>query len=272
MNIVTFITTCKGRLAQLQRSLPQMLAQPDAEVVVVDYDCPEHCGDWVASTHPDAKVVRETRPVRFNASRARNLGAAAATSEWLCFIDADISPHRKFLASLLPSLKPGCYLHGTPLVTDKYGTFLCRRQDFDRIGGYDEVFDAWSQEDKDVYLRLEWAGLQRRTFDNDLLQAEQHSDTLRTQFFGTTDRWQGMRLNAFYLHAKLDLMRLTGGPLEPAVRQALYDEIRRAVENSLTPHIDIELPAPPRGSVAPGVTLARRLSFTLLPDSGANGG
>lgn len=50
MPLLTFVTTCRGRLAHLRRSLPTFVAQPDAEVVVVDYDCPERSGEWVEQT------------------------------------------------------------------------------------------------------------------------------------------------------------------------------------------------------------------------------
>lgn len=43
----SIVTTCKGRLQNLQRSLPTFLAQLDAEIVVVDYDCPQGAGSWV---------------------------------------------------------------------------------------------------------------------------------------------------------------------------------------------------------------------------------
>jgi hypothetical protein len=38
---LSIVTTCKGRLHHLRRSLPGFLAQPDTQVIVVDYDCPE---------------------------------------------------------------------------------------------------------------------------------------------------------------------------------------------------------------------------------------
>jgi len=40
----SIVTTCKGRLGNLQQSLPTFVAQAAAEVVVVDYDCPESTG------------------------------------------------------------------------------------------------------------------------------------------------------------------------------------------------------------------------------------
>jgi glycosyltransferase involved in cell wall biosynthesis len=266
MTLISFVTTCKGRLSQLQRSLPHMLAQPESEVIVVDYDCPDHTTGWVTRNYPAVKVVCVTNRPRFNASAARNLGAAQAQSEWLCFIDADITPSASFVQILADMLRPGYYYHGAPFFADKYGTFLCRREDFDRVGGYDEVFDAWSQEDKDLYRRLEWSGLQVAHFDNALLGAEFHDDTLRTRYFGLADRWLGMRLNGFYMHAKADLIRLTGELPSLELRQALYAEVKKAfATSSHAAQLEIGLPLPANDDVAPGWTLTRKITLTLVP-------
>ena len=54
----SIVTTCMGRLDHLKESLPAMLAQPDSEVIVVDYSCPQGTGDYVAKHFPAARVVR----------------------------------------------------------------------------------------------------------------------------------------------------------------------------------------------------------------------
>ena len=73
---ISFVTTCKGRLSALKQSLPRMVAQPHAEVIVVDYDCPEGTGAWVAAEHPAARVVQVRDAPVFNIARARNLDLA----------------------------------------------------------------------------------------------------------------------------------------------------------------------------------------------------
>ena len=89
MAFITFVTTCRGRLRHLRETLPTFVRQPDAAVVVVDYSCPEACGDWVEANFPHVEVVRSPDSPRFELSRARNLGAARVRSPWICFIDAD---------------------------------------------------------------------------------------------------------------------------------------------------------------------------------------
>ena len=102
---ISFVTTCKGRLAALKQSLPRMVAQPHAEVIVVDYDCPEGAGAWVAAEHPAARVVQVRDAPMFNIARARNLGAQAARGEWLGFVDADILLDEHFMEQALARLR-----------------------------------------------------------------------------------------------------------------------------------------------------------------------
>ena len=89
--MITFIIPCKGRLEHLKKTLEFVMAQKnDVEVIVVDYDCPDNAGNWVEQAFPSVKVVRSDQQTIFNASKARNLGLKAATSEFVCFLDADI--------------------------------------------------------------------------------------------------------------------------------------------------------------------------------------
>ena len=87
---ISAITVCKNRLNDLKRTLPRLVSCGFDEIVLVDYDCPQKCGDWVAAHYPEVKVVRHQGDEGFSAARAKNLGARRVTSDWILFIDADI--------------------------------------------------------------------------------------------------------------------------------------------------------------------------------------
>ncbi|MEO7864689.1 MAG: glycosyltransferase family A protein [Sphingomicrobium sp.] len=70
------------RLDHLKQSLPAMLRK-DSEVIVVDYSCPEHAGDYVAQHCPDARVVRIEGQSHYSGAKSRNAGAAIATGDML---------------------------------------------------------------------------------------------------------------------------------------------------------------------------------------------
>jgi glycosyltransferase involved in cell wall biosynthesis len=258
---LSIITTCKGRLGHLKQTLPAMLSQPGAEVVVVDYDCPDGSAGWVKREHPSVVVVcAEDRP-QFNISIARNLGAAAARAEWLCFMDADVKPALEYARDLAPLLVAGRFYTVDPFVPEMYGTCVMPREAYLRAGGYDEVLEPWSYEDTDMYARLRELGLAEGHFPARLLSAIEHDDAARLQFTGSGSRWETMRRNAFYHHAKMLAARALGAPLDEERRRLLYAEVKRLTAGAPDrSEIAIRLPDIPQGRVAPG----RRIEASIL--------
>jgi hypothetical protein len=238
MSDLCFITTCRGRLANLKQSLPTFAAQSGTSCVVVDYDCPEGTADWVEASFPRVKVVRATNRPRFELSRARNLGAEAADAPWLCFIDADICLAPHFSSVVLPLLEPGNYYRTTePRPTDLWGQCICHRDHFQRIEGYDEVLQGWGGDDGDFYRRLEMAGARYRTFPSELLYFLPHSNASRVEHYDLKDQWLNATANRIYCHIKWDLMKLKQRNLPLETRAGMYEKLRHQI---LAAHADGE--------------------------------
>lgn len=241
--MLTFVTTSKGRLNHLKLTLPRLTARDDIDVVVVDYNCPQRSGDWVERNCPSARVIRVGGEELFNPSRARNAGAAAVRTPWICFIDADIVVTSAFVPHLLSCLREGTYLRFKPEVSDIVGTVVCHQSDFDRVGGYDEAFQGWGVEDDDLYTSLEMSGVQRVELDPNLVSFLSHDDHDRMQYRAYQDRWLGWMVNRIYRAVKLDLMRLSGSiqiPLE--ARQGLFAHVQSAVaEANLDEAFNLEI-------------------------------
>lgn len=222
----SIITTCMGRLAHLKQTLPHFLTQPDAEVIVVDYSCPDGAGEWVAKNHPEARVLRIEGQTHWNPQHARNSAAAIAQGSWLCFIDADVIIEADFIDSVRPYLDDNSVLHADTQVVQLIGTFLCPRQAFQAIGGYDEVMEGWGNEDCDLYLRLTRAGLQSKRFPDTHMTSIPHENESRTRFHKEKNRRLSWVINRLYMEAKADLMRLQEGPLSKEALVYLYSRIR----------------------------------------------
>jgi len=226
MNQLCFITTCMGRLAHLQQSLPRLAGQPGTTCVVVDYSCPEGCGDWVAATHPGVRVVRVPERARFSVCEARNLGAAGVTAPWLGFIDADVVLDAAFSRVVLPQLRPRTYYRAVPPIAELGGTMVCPRADFERVGGYDEVIRDWGREDLDLYDRFDLCGLARGAITANLMTPLRHDDGLRVQHHVVKRKEFSEGANHLYSRIKLDLMRLSQVHPSREVRQRVYDQVR----------------------------------------------
>jgi len=225
---ISVIVTCKGRLTHLRRTLPALRrALPSAELVLVDYDCPERSGDWAEANVTGVKVVRaHDRPI-FNIARARNLGAAAATAPWLLFSDADVLFTGPIESTLAPLLQGRVYLLTDPRPPILFGTLVVAAADFQAVGGYDEVFEGWGAEDSEFLRRLDAAGVGRGAFDAAGVFGIEHGDDARAAFHAIAKdlNWT---INTVYASAKEDLTRM-GWDARLPERQALYAGVRAAL-------------------------------------------
>ena len=228
--LISIVTTCKNRLSHLRVSLPAMMAQANSEVVVVDYGCEQGTAGWVRSHHSAAKVVEVTDDLSFCNSRARNLGAAEARGKLFLFCDADVVLDTSLGEWIAQHADERCfYMAAQSADRNLLGTCICPAAAFKTLGGYDEAFRGWGGEDRDLYERLIFAGVQRKDFPNGLAQSIDHADDIR-QFGpgsgGMDNKPQSIRVNDLYRAIKLDVARLGLGNLDLNARKAIMEEIR----------------------------------------------
>jgi glycosyltransferase involved in cell wall biosynthesis len=228
MPLFSAVVTCKGRLEHLKVSLPALMALDEVEVIVVDYDCPDGAGDWVSDAHPAAKLVRVADKPLFSGAHARNLGIAQATAAWLVMLDADVIPSPTLPQILVGLLGEGVFLRPASTVQESGGFLVAARADVVAIGGYDEVFEGYGSEDRDIVSRLEQLGRRGVSLPSGQLRFIQHADALRGRFHAVGDPNVNMTVNRAYWHAKTDLAAL-GVSLDEAGRRELYQRIRNAL-------------------------------------------
>lgn len=234
---IAFVTTCKGRLHHLQETLPRLRAAGADEVVVVDYGCPDGTGAWVRQHHPGVRLVTVDDDPGFCVSRARNLGAAATDADWICFIDADIRVMPEWLDWLRANLQSDTFYRAAKVQgvrqKETWGTFVCQKKAFQRIGGYDEAFRGWGGEDDDLYFRLTIAAAQAESeYPAHFVAAISHDDAERTKFHEVKNKQLQVQINRYYRKAKYFLMESQGTEPPIAVRQQLMDQISAAVRRA----------------------------------------
>lgn len=276
MTAFAFVTTCKGRLHHLQQTLPLIVAEAPDEIVVVDYGCPQGSGDWVEANYPQVKVVRVTDDDGFRLARARNLGAAACSAPWICFIDADIRVGSGFVAWMRANARQRHYYRQAPVAGERdfetYGTVLCPRRAFTSLGGYDELFTGWGGEDDDLYDRLLIAGLAMDHYPAEMAQAISHDDGERMAFHALKRKDVQQVLNTFYRNAKVQVMKFRN--LRTELPLAVRRELRQAVESAVLewngdegkPLPAINLNLTNEGWLPPPYRLLVKTSLTLTMD------
>lgn len=227
---VAFVTTCKGRLHHIKQTLPTLVAQSPAEIILVDYGCPDNTGDWVEANFPSVKVIRINDDPGFCLPRARNIGAANSSAAWLCFIDADIKIKAGWLTWMQANLQNHHFYrasreHGKQL-QEIAGTFICTREDFNAIGGYDEAFRGWGGEDIDLYARLPLQSqAQADYYPHAFVEPINHADAERTTFHAIKNIQIQSLINSCYVKAKTHLLLNGVRDIPFATRQFMLSTI-----------------------------------------------
>lgn len=245
---VSFITTCKGRLHHIKETLPTLLAEKPAEIIVVDYGCPQNTAQWVEENHPEVKLVKVTDDPGFCLPRARNLGAAAASSQWLVFIDVDIKVTPGWVAWMMANLKSQSFYRSRRIGLERdqetYGTVIVESASFNAVEGYDEAFRGWGGEDDDLYKRLLRRGFAAAQYPASFDTALSHDDMQRLAFHDVKDKDVHHIVNQYYMQLKfqvMDFYELRNNP-EIKVREQIMADIKSTVRTwvqsgSSTPNV-----------------------------------
>ena len=244
----SIITTCKGRLHNLKQALPSFVRQKYAEVIVVDYDCPDGTAAWVAAEHPGVRVVSVKDRPKFNTSHARNLGAAVATGKFLGFLDADVVIAPDFTKYLDETMKGHCFgTFGGEVRSSLRGSFVVWREDFERIRGYDELLGGYNGEDLEMYMRLRLIDSREVDLDPKYV-VEMIEQTLeeRERFRAPDIRLQFLRGQLYMLIKEMTMTVGEVPGLDRDTCQRLLDDVNRDLqglyEGTKDVVVEVELP------------------------------
>jgi hypothetical protein len=173
------------------QTLPQNLQNEsnnqNVEFVVLNYDSEDGLSDWIQSTFKSELAsgrlvhVHHTPAPNFKMAHAKNMAHRAGTGEILCNLDADNIIPKDFSSWLLDRFDGNQRLAVSPRRLTLMGFFrerwinkilglprpadgICGRiaiskDNFLKIGGYDEKFSAWGSDDIDFLLRARDLGV-----------------------------------------------------------------------------------------------------------------
>jgi len=229
---LSLVSCCKGRLEHLRRALPTFVEQIGAEVIVVDYDCPERTRDWVAARFPAVRVVAVSDAPILNISRARNLGAKAATAAWLAFCDADQLLPPSFASDLRAWMQPDTYIRTfrkTPSgLVRRPIPLVCEAATFWAVGGYDDAICGWGFEDRELIERLDRSGIKEARDAQLLVETLPHGNALRRSFYEHNIDVSAV-VNHHYGTIKLRYFETRGCWFSDAQRYSTYRAVEQVV-------------------------------------------
>jgi GT2 family glycosyltransferase len=215
MNI-SVICACKNRYDSLRLSLQSWLHfEQIKEIIIVDWSSDEPI-DHLTEVDDRIKVVRVDGEEYFNLAQPLNLAASLATQDYIAKFDCDyiLNPYLNFFGqfpvdenSFISGLskveaveyyneQTGCYdidfykmdigairdyvFTYNPLFKFLKGILYVSKENFDKVGGYDESIETYGWEDTNILSRLELLGLEHRTikFDGSIIHLP-HPDRKR---------------------------------------------------------------------------------------------
>lgn len=220
---IVFATTCRGRANHLKSTLPQNLKDnPFTKFVVLDYGSDDGIGTWLLNEFPhEIECGRLTiysfpEADRFRMSHAKNLAHRCAIAEGadvIVNLDADNLTGPNFAGYIDEVFRvarvdanmyglPGIFLWARMLQGKMRrgvsGRIAMTTKDFWLTGGYDELYEDWGPDDKDMNVRLERLGRIPVEIPAQFLDAIHHQDKLRFREYPHARPKPGCSQEQFY--------------------------------------------------------------------------
>ena len=161
--MISFCTTCMDRIQYLKYTLPTNIEvsdflYPNVEFILVDYDSKDGLEGWVKKTlkkHLYSGVLRYYKVTGykyFNRSHAKNIAHKQAKGNIVCNLDADNFISVEFIETVLRLFERdrNIILHGTG---GAHGKVCLMKNNFLKLGGYNEDLVDWGVEDIDLLQR-----------------------------------------------------------------------------------------------------------------------
>jgi hypothetical protein len=213
---VSLICACKNRYDALKISLNSWTSFDEIkEIIIVDWTSDEPI-DHLVKLDSRIKILRVDGEKYFNLAQPLNLAASCATGDYIIKVDCDyiINPYHGFFENY--RIDDKSFLSGNGALTKNYeyldergnyslnfknlsieeiaeycnsynhffkflkGLLYVSRDNFSKVGGYDEDITDYGWEDTDILSRLELLNLEHKkiTYDHNLIHIP-HSDRKR---------------------------------------------------------------------------------------------
>ena len=177
METISFCIPCHNRTYDLEKSMGYLIesanASPPVEIMILDYNSPDYLADYIKQVL-DSKSLNPENILSYckyqgqnyyHMAHARNLSARASSGSIITIMSSDICPQANFVSVIREQIKN----YDCLLVNNYRGILTCRKEEFMGAGGYDERFEFYGPEDKDLELRLLRRGNRIGTLSSDLL-------------------------------------------------------------------------------------------------------
>lgn len=168
--LISLCIPCMNRTYDLRRTLPRMMtaaeASPPVEVAILDYNSSDGLEAYVSQFGKAITYTRYEGRGYYHIAHAWNLAVRCSRGEYVALMGADALLAEGYISALRRYID-----HGAVWIRGRHykGIICIRRAEFIAAGGYDEQFEFYGGEDKELEARLKRRGAQFGLLSDDLV-------------------------------------------------------------------------------------------------------
>jgi glycosyltransferase involved in cell wall biosynthesis len=165
--LISLCTPVMNRTADLKRTMPYRIESAmnslPVEFCILDYGSNDGLKDYLNELIlPDEIVLKYARyqANHYRQAHAYNLAIMMSSGVYFCLMGADTYPNIEYFAYVRRWAEAGFIWMEEPRYK---GAIACKFEEFVAAGGYDERFEFYGPEDRELADRLERRGLKKAT-------------------------------------------------------------------------------------------------------------
>jgi len=197
---ISFCVTCMNRSEHIKKTLKKNMIDnseyPDLEFVLLDYNSSDDLQEWVFQNFKDELEIgrliyyQTKTPKYFHMANAKNIAHNIATGDIVCNLDADNFLGKDFAFYVNTSMQHNTDIIGVHQRNNKYipahisdcgGRIFLTKENFLKLGGYNEEFIGWGYEDTEFKERAFIMGLKKEEIPRGFLRSISHDNVMRAK-------------------------------------------------------------------------------------------
>ena len=186
---ISICIPCMNRTYDLERTMPYLIdvanASPPVEIAVLNYnsqdDLERYMQGVIKTADLDGSGIvynRYTGRVHYHMAHAYNLAVMTSSGDYITIMGADAIPSEEFVVEARRLIADGCvWMRGRHYK----GIMTIQRQEFIDAGGFDEQFEFYGGEDKELEARLTRRGSKFGLMPDGLVRALRTGNKAKVQ-------------------------------------------------------------------------------------------
>ena len=193
---ISYCIPCMNRTHHLKKVMPSIIEaanySPPVEILVLDYNSTDDIDEYMASLRSvqlaegnDITYLKYSKNKYYHMAHARNMVSLAARGKYLVETCVEVYLGKHFFSNIREEINRSKYkwlrFYSKKPSGIYAGIIVIEKEEFIEAGGYDERFELYGPEDRELNSRLERRGIKSRTINSTYLHPYTSSDEEKTK-------------------------------------------------------------------------------------------